>query len=184
MRNLGLVLITLGFLGGALVAVLDPAGVDWKLFFPILAVAVAGVVLVQLSIRREARDVGRIQASFQTLDERLRRIVQHVGELDAAKADLDVYDLPARIDEHLPAEIAAFVEVRTTIAHAWGTQVYGDVMSHFAAAERYLNRVWSCASDGYIDEAHEYLGRSHTQFSEALARFERAKAANAAAPAP
>ena len=45
-------------------------------------------------------------------------------------------------------------------------------MSKFAAGERYLNRVWSTAADGYIDEAHASLSRSRQQFDEALVAFE------------
>ena len=56
-------------------------------------------------------------------------------------------------------------------------RAYADVMSHFAAAERYLNRVWSCAADGYIDEAHTYIGRARVQFLEALQRFEELRSA-------
>jgi hypothetical protein len=175
MRGLGLLLIVLGFLAGALIAVLEPEGVDWTWFIPVAAVGAVGVGVIQVTIRRAARDTGRIEASFATLDERLRKIVAHVTELDQAKNEIDVYDLPARIDEKLPAEIAAFVEVRSAIAHAWGALSYAEVMTRFAAAERYLNRVWSCASDGYIDEAHEYLARSREQFADALATFEAAK---------
>jgi hypothetical protein len=35
-----------------------------------------------------------------------------------------------------------------------------------------LNRVWSTAADGYIDEAHTYVGRSLEQFDAALKRLE------------
>jgi hypothetical protein len=49
-------------------------------------------------------------------------------------------------------------------------------MNPFSAGERYLNRVWSTSTDGYIDEAHEYLGRSHEQFEDALAVVRRLRA--------
>ena len=40
-------------------------------------------------------------------------------------------------------------------------------MSEFAAGERYLNRVWSASTDGYIDEAHTYLDKARDQFAHA-----------------
>jgi hypothetical protein len=43
-------------------------------------------------------------------------------------------------------------------------------MSHFAAGERYLNRVWSASADGYIDEVNTYLDKAQEQFVEALAQ--------------
>ena len=53
-----------------------------------------------------------------------------------------------------------------SIAIAFGLPLYASVMSHFAAGERYLNRVWSCSVDGYIDEAHAYISRAREQFEE------------------
>ena len=45
--------------------------------------------------------------------------------------------------------------------------------THFAAAERYLNRVWSASADGYIDEVNEYLQKAGDQFAESLATLRR-----------
>ena len=41
-------------------------------------------------------------------------------------------------------------------------------MSAFAAAERYLNRVWSASADGYRDEVNLYLDRACDQFKLSL----------------
>jgi len=81
------------------------------------------------------------------------------------------YDLRHHIDKHFRDDIETFVEARESIAHTHGLQAYANVMSHFAAAERYLNRVWSASTDGYIDEAHTYIGKSAEQFREARDRF-------------
>ena len=178
MRALGLALVAVGFVGGALAAVLEPDGVPWSLFAPAAAVAAIGVALAQTAIRRAARDVSRLDADFRTLDERLRSIVADVSALDDEKESIDVYDLPERIDRRLPREILAFAEARGSIVHAAGPRAYADVMSHFAAGERYLNRVWSTAVDGYVDEAHASLAHSRREFIEALARFEAAKPAS------
>jgi hypothetical protein len=37
-------------------------------------------------------------------------------------------------------------------------------MNHFAAGERYLNRVWSASVDGYVDECRAYIGHAREQF--------------------
>jgi hypothetical protein len=44
-------------------------------------------------------------------------------------------------------------------------------MSAFAAGERYINRVWSASTDGYVDEVCNYLDRATQQFREAWALF-------------
>ena len=50
----------------------------------------------------------------------------------------------------------------------FGLQSFADVMNPFAAGERYLNRVWSASTDGYIDEAHTYVTKAREQFELAL----------------
>ena len=199
MRAIGLFLIVAGCVGASLVAVMDPPGivpvdggpalapvlqdakVPWGYFLPLLGVGALGVVLVRIAMRREATDVDRMESNFGELDASLRRIVERVTALDETKQDLDVYDLPDHIDEQFPKAILAFVEARQSISHAFGARAYADIMSHFAAAERYLNRVWSCSADGYIDEAHDYIHRSRVQFGEALARFEALRDSSPAA---
>ncbi len=172
MRTYGLVLITIGFLGGSLVSVLEPDTIEWLWFAPCAGLGVIGVFLVQLGIRRAATDHGRTQSNFQILTSSLSEVVEKLAQIDAEKTDIDVYELPERIDSTFRQDILAFADARESIAHACGMQSYAAVMSHFAAGERYLNRVWSCAADGYIDEAHAYITRSHEQFAEALGKLE------------
>ncbi len=181
MQAFGLLFIAVGFSAGAFIGVLEPEGVPWAMFAPALLVGIIGVVLVQVAMRRRAHDVSHIEGNFETLDAKLRSIVAKVQELDDRKDEIDVYELPGRIDQRLPEEIVAFADARSSITHAWGPRAYADVMSPFAAGERYLNRVWSCAADGYIDEAHASLTQSRKYFEDALAQFESGKSAASAA---
>lgn len=175
MRLFGQILVGLGFLGGALVAVLETDAVALNQFLPFLLLGVAGVVTVQLAMKREASHGGKIEANLEELAEALSRIVDSARKLEQEKSSLSVYDLPGRIDEWLPNDVTRFVDIRDAMSHAWGSQTYGNIMSHFAAAERYTNRVWSAASDGYIDEAHTYVDRAREQFEEAKRLFEAAR---------
>jgi hypothetical protein len=174
MRPLGHLLVWIGFLGGAFVAVARQDGL-WSLpwFLVALAVGAAGIAMVRIGTRRLTRHEEKLVADITTLRSSLEQVVADVEALDRDKGSLDVYDLAGRIDETFTEHLAAFVDARESIAHRFGLQAYADVMSHFASGERYLNRVWSASTDGYIDEAHEQLGRSHEQFSEALETFRR-----------
>jgi hypothetical protein len=49
--------------------------------------------------------------------------------------------------------------------HLFGLQAYADIMSSFAAGERYINRVWSASADGYDVEAAKYLDKAAQQFA-------------------
>lgn len=176
MKKLGYLLIVAGFLAGALVSVLDDVSVDWTRFSAAMLIGVAGIVLVRIGSQRLARAEGTMSANLQAIDASLDSIVLAMQTLNAEKEQIDVYDVHGRIDELVPDHLTRFVEARSSIANAFGLQGYADVMSHFAAGERYLNRVWSASADGYVDEVREYLERAEAQFIEArdlLRRLER-----------
>jgi hypothetical protein len=177
MKTLGYLLIAAGFLGGAYVAVLTVEGIDWPRFLPWLVAGLVGVVLVQIGIRRGTRSAGVVTANVEALTAALDRLDASARRLDEEKAELDPYRVRHVIDERFLADLDTFVEARETIAHRWGLQTYADVMSHFATAERYLNRAWSASTDGYVDEVHTSLGRAREEFAEAKAMLGRAAAA-------
>jgi len=66
-----------------------------------------------------------------------------------------------------------FANARESMKHVFGLQNYADVMSAFAAGERYVNRVWSASTDGYVDEVRNYLNRATEQFREARSLFSK-----------
>ena len=184
MKILGHALIWIGFLFGAFLAVERPEGLALPAFLAALAVGVLGVGLVRVAIHRETRHVEKLETDISTIRASLERVVQDIEALDRDKERIGVYGLHQHIDDTFVEDLNAFVQARESIAHSFGLQAYADVMSHFAAGERYLNRVWSASTDGYIDEAFEQIGRAHEQFDEALETFRRISAAvKPAAPA-
>jgi hypothetical protein len=177
MRIAGLSLIALGFLVASLSAVVDPSVVMWSYFVPGLLAGVIGVVLARLGTHRAATSKEKLDANIKDIDASLELIVAAAGELSRNKKEIDVYDLPERIEQSLHEPIERFVEAREGLIHVYGLNLYADVMGLFAAGERYMNRVWSAAAEGYIDEAHTYIDRSYEQFEQALAKVAEAKAA-------
>ncbi len=59
----------------------------------------------------------------------------------------------------------------------FGLQTYADIMSDFAAGERYVNRVWSTSADGYGEEARRYLERATARFHATRERLHSTTAA-------
>lgn len=168
LRALGLGLCALGSVGGALAAVLDREQVHLLSFLPCLGLAMLGVGLARWATHREANDQTRREADFETLDRAMSELVAAIRDLYANRAVIDVFDLPALIDRRFPPHLEAFLAARRAILHTWGSQAYADVMSPLSAGERYLNRAWSTAVDGYIDEAHTSLERAQTQLEAAM----------------
>lgn len=165
MKGLGQLLIAVGFLAGSLVATQTPHNeVDWRWFGPALALGVLGVVLARIGIRRAAREETSLVGNMQTLRASLDRLVEEAERLDGEKEALHPYDVHPLIDRRFPEHLNAFVAARESIVHVHGLQAYADVMNAFAAGERYINRVWSASVDCYVEDVHEYLGRSREQF--------------------
>ncbi|HEX5131963.1 MAG TPA: hypothetical protein VFX92_05705 [Candidatus Krumholzibacteria bacterium] len=164
MRNIGLGLIVAGFLGAAWVATQRVDTVDWKLFVPLAAVGVVGVVVARRATRSAAAHADTVAANMSDLAGAIGRIVTNVGALNRDKASIHPYDMRHRIDALLLDDLAVFAEARETIAVRFGLQPYAEVMGHFAAGERYVNRVWSASADGYVDEINDYIARAEEQF--------------------
>ena len=81
-----------------------------------------------------------------------------------------------RIDNDLRPHLTRFADARESMVHLFGLQTYADIMSHFAAGERYVNRVWSSSADGYDKEAATYIGKAAEQFADASRQLKEAAA--------
>jgi hypothetical protein len=172
MRRLGFALIASGFLVGSLAAVFKESAVRWSLYVPALLVGLAGVA----AARREpggsdAGDevaAGRGERALRAI---LERVATRLDDLIGRREAIDVYDMRHEIDALFLEDLDAFARDRQIIARRFGLQSYADVMSHFAAGERYLNRTWCASADGYIDEVGSALQRAAEEFAAALERF-------------
>jgi hypothetical protein len=168
-------MVTVGFVAAALASVVDENVVRWLWYIPALGVGITGVVLIRMEQARHSKTEHHVAARIETVDSSLERITANITKLDADKHSINTYDMRHRIDELFVEDIDRFVEARESIAHRYGLAVYGEVMSTFAAGERYLNRVWSASADGYIDEVNEYLQKARDQFNESLNQIRRLK---------
>ena len=173
MRRFGFILVAVGFLGGALASVVSETEVHWVWLAVAVGVGVVGVILVRVGHKSEAHAVERLTFDMQAIDRSLRRIVENITALNRQKQSIDTYDVRHRIDELFPSDLSDFVSARRSIAHVHGLAAYAEVMSDFAAGERYLGRAWSASADGYIDEVNACLDRAGEQFAASLDKVVR-----------
>lgn len=176
MKNFGYLLIAVGFLGGSFLAVEQKEGVAVVPFLILLLIGAAGVVMARAAIHRAAHHEDTLAANISAIESSLGAVVEKIRTFDRDKESLDVYAYRHHIDREFPDHLDAFVQARESIAHSFGLQAYADVMNPFAAGERYLNRVWSTSTDGYVDEARIYIAKAREQFEEALEIFRGLKA--------
>lgn len=166
MKQLGYLLLIGGFLLAAYATALDTQSTNWALFIPAAVAGIAGVAAIKRSSRGESRAEDLLTANRTELEESLESIV--AGTESIAAAGMDVDRVRAEIDERLREPLRRFAEARESLVHLYGLQAYADIMSGFAAGERYLNRAWSASADGYAEESSASLGKAAERFRAAL----------------
>jgi hypothetical protein len=166
-----LLMVMLAFLGGAFIAVLDPVTVNWVHMGSVLTIGAIGLVFYRQANKSEASASHRLSGNMQLLGESLANVLANLEQMCVAKSELPVYEARFEIDRLFREDLNNFAEARETMIHVFGMQKYADVMSAFAAGERYINRVWSASTDGYENEVHRYLEKARTQFDEADGLF-------------
>ncbi|MCH9693939.1 MAG: hypothetical protein K0U72_05475 [Gammaproteobacteria bacterium] len=176
MKNLGFLLITVGFLVGAFATSLDVQNVNWMVFGSGAIAAIAGLYIFKRQASAHARSESVLQSNRSELTESIQNIVR---DLEAMTSGAVAHGaaLREKIDMHLRADLRRFADARESMVHLFGLQAYADIMSHFAAGERYINRVWSASADGYDEEAETYLKKAAGQFDEARSQLSQAATA-------
>lgn len=175
-KAISLILVMASFLGGAFIAVLDPVQVNWTWMGIVLAAGAVGLVMYRRAHHSEASSGHRLSGNMQLLGSSLHSILNNLIELCDRKEDLPVYEARFEIDRLFRGDLNRFANARESMIHVFGMQNYADVMSAFAAGERYINRVWSASTDGYVDEVHLYLVKAREQFREADSLFRQLQA--------
>ena len=166
MKNIGFLLLAAGFLGGAYATALDVQEVNWLLFSVAAVAAIAGLIMFKRQASAHARSDTVLESNRGELRDSINNIVADLNELTNGET-LRGDALRNRIDLHLREDLRRFADARQSMVHLFGLQRYADIMSSFAAGERYINRVWSASAEGYDEEAETYLGKAVQQFIDA-----------------
>ena len=174
---LGHLLLWGGFLAAAFCSVLRTEQeakwqtIPWAGYLLALAVGFAGVVLVRRAKRSHASDEAKIDAEYSTVRRSLDTLVAEVDRLNT-QSDRKPTEVLHWIDDRCMEPFSEFAEARQALVKRFGMKVYADVMTEFASAERLVNRTWSAAADGYVDEVATSLqlaGRHLARAKELLA---------------
>lgn len=166
MKGLGYLLLSAGFIAAAYATALDVDNVGWPLFAAAALGSVVGVLLIKQQARSLAQSHEVLETNRAELRESIDNVVRDLREI-VSSGSLRGATLRDRIDTTLRPDLTRFVDARESMVHLFGLQTYADIMSHFAAGERYINRVWSSSADGYDVEAARYLGKAEEQFADA-----------------
>ncbi len=166
-----------GFIGGSFNAVRFQevvgdkwATISWLWYGLSVAVGIVGVILIRSSNRAVAECSDRVESQFNVLTESLSRLLTKVGELRSRVTELQPSQIVSFIDGELVEPFADFADARNALIQRFGLQGFADVMTQFASGERFVNRAWSAAADGYRNEAASSLERAqlHLERADAL----------------
>lgn len=176
MKTVGYILLISGFLAAAYSTALDTQLTNWSYFLPAAVGAIAGVFILKRLTRGEARSEHVLTANRVELVDSLSNIVRGLEGINGESDSLSSLALRNAIDDKLRDDLRRFADARESLIHLYGLQTYADIMSDFAAGERYVNRVWSAAADDYDAEAWTYVGKALERFREATGRLQAASA--------
>jgi len=174
MKLYAYLLVAASFLGGAFLASLDKQTVDWMVFVPVIMAGVVGVIFIKRTEAAEATHSDTLAINRRELELSLVNILKNLEELEGRKDKIPTYDMRFEIDKLFREDLTRFADARDSMKHIFGLQAYADIMSSFAAGERYINRVWSASTDGYVDEVLMYVEKSLNQFRHAKEEFDKA----------
>jgi len=175
MKNIGYFLVVAGFLGGAFATSLDVQNVDWTLFGVTATAGIIGLIIYKQQVGSLARSESVLETNRVELRESIANVVEDLRAINEGELTRGAV-LRDRIDLKLREDLRRFADARESMVHLFGLQVYADIMSNFAAGERYINRVWSASADGYDEEADTYLKKAAEQFDEARKQLLKAAA--------
>ncbi|WP_017428963.1 hypothetical protein [Vreelandella jeotgali] len=175
MKHAAFMLVILAFLGGAFLASLDENDVNWWLFIPTMIVGFVSAFVYIRESNRDAIHSDTLTNNQQIMSAALHNIVTHLDELEGRKDRIPTYDMRFEIDRLFREDLMQFADARNSMKHLFGIQGFADIMSSFAAGERYINRIWSASTDGYVDEVLLYVSRANDQFKHARDIFDAAQ---------
>ncbi|TQV88113.1 hypothetical protein [Aliikangiella coralliicola] len=175
MKKIGYILIMVSFLSGSFLTALDPTKINWVYFVPALIVGFIGLAMLKSENKKAAQADHKLEDDLKLMDDSLQKIVANLQQLNQQREELPTYEARFEIDRRFREDLDHFANVRESMRHLFGLQTYADIMSAFAAGERYVNRVWSASTDGYVDEVKMYLTKAYDQFVEAQQKFSEAK---------
>lgn len=167
MKNIGYLLLLASFLSAAFLASLDAREMNWTWFVPVMIAGFIGVIMLRRLEHAAASADHVLAAHREDLEVSLNNIIGTLESLNAKKEDIPPYDMRFEIDKLMRDDLRNFADARESLKHIYSLQAYADIMSHFAAGERYVNRVWSASADGYVDEVRVYLTRAYDMFVDA-----------------
>jgi len=168
---------TLLFIAGIIVALISAAklpitGADWSDMLPLYigAVGVSLLGLLLLHWHRLFPEKNRCSCSKHTISETVELLQQLLTEMQRLGQDINSLDglkIATRVNTLLDRYVLPFAANQQELLLRLGQYKGIDVLVAVAQSERLLNRMWSAASDGDMNEAISTYPKALTAIKKA-----------------
>jgi len=166
MKVLAIFLIVISVILSSLSALQSVEKVAWIYFIPSLGMGVLGLIIIKLRFKKDKKEAVLNTSNFNNIKVSLTNIINNLDTLKINENNLN--SLNSDLDRLFLEDISKFIEARYLIKYKYGVLSFSNIMSHFAAAERLLNRAWSASVDGYINEVIGSIEASKSEFKLCL----------------
>ena len=175
MTIIGQLLLCVGFLGAALASVCRIESEDfhpwqtipWNWYGVSMAIGVVGVVVLRISSKAAAQHAGRVDGEFEILVNSLATLQKNIADLSRKQDTTELHETVTFIDRQCAEPFSDFADSRNALIQRFGLQGFAEVMTQFSSAERFVNRAWSAAADGYRNETKSSLEIAENHLSRA-----------------
>lgn len=174
-KQLSYVLITVGTIGASICAARTQPEIEgWQNMWQIQTPAFVGFLIMMIigilfsKLRTNPLLELTQEESKPPLDDYLNSAKLKLNELSNSLATMNTHDIYKQLDTITDKHIEPFLSQREFIIEQYGMAQYAVIFTPYAQAERYLNRAWSAAVDGYKDESAEYIKRSIPLLTESV----------------
>ena len=149
--------------------------IPWTWYSLSVAACGLGVALMTASRVGAGGKSDASEANLKDISRALADLIEDVEKLEPQLEQLAPSEITSYIDEVLTDNLIVFADGRDSITAEHGLAVFAEVMTQFAAGERAINRAWSSAADGYLDETIACVSRAKTCLHEAQIELKSAK---------
>jgi len=158
---------------------LDQFPDTWPVFLVGFVATVTGLVIwwkdvfaSRAELQNDDSDAANPLSLLEGLLPQLRELAE---ELDG----MDGMDIADRVEHLLAHTVLPFAESRQKLFDRLGMRVGAEILITAAFGERMLNRTWSAAADGYLEEARNSFRDGAAAFEEAARMVDAAGGAPA-----
>lgn len=148
--------------------------IAWPAYIAGLVTGLIGVILLRTApapAELASNDQGESLRSPSVL---LSLVLERMTELAEKLPDMTPEAVVDYIDEQCVGACNDFAEQREDLRTQHGLELFAAIMTEFASGERQMNRVWSAAADGYMEEAWRSARSSAEYFAAANAILQQA----------